>query len=67
MKVEMHEAKTHLSLLLAQAEAGEDVVIVRGEKPVARLVSYQQSARPRRLGLFRGQVKIAKEFDEPLP
>lgn len=59
----MHEAKTHLSRLLQRVEAGEEIVIGRSGKPVARLVPY--SAAPRRkLGVWRGRVWIADDFDD---
>ena len=66
--ITVHEAKTHLSRLLERVEAGEEVVIARGRVPVARLVSVRRSRRAgRRFGALRGQVRVAKEFFEPLP
>lgn len=62
----MHEAKTHLSRLIEQAERGEEVVITRGKKPVARIVPIQKS-KQRDLAIFKGQFKVGKEFFEPLP
>jgi antitoxin (DNA-binding transcriptional repressor) of toxin-antitoxin stability system len=62
-RVTVHFAKTHLSRLLARVEAGETVVIARGDKPVARL-SPVTSRRP---GAFKGKIKIGPEFFEPLP
>ncbi|ANM30572.1 hypothetical protein ABI59_14795 [Acidobacteria bacterium Mor1] len=64
MQVNIHEAKTQLSRLLERVDAGEEVVIARAGKPVARLVPFRDPAPPRRLGLFAGQVEIAPEFDE---
>jgi prevent-host-death family protein len=62
----MHEAKTHLSKLVERAEAGEDVVIQRNGKPVARLVPVVEE--PRSLatlrGAWRGRVQMADDFDE---
>ncbi len=56
LQVPVHEAKTHLSRLLAAVERGEEVVIMRGRTPVARLVAYAE-ARPRReFGSMRGQL-----------
>ena len=63
--VGIHEAKTNLSKLVARVEAGEEVVIARGGVPVAKLVPVVH--RKRRLGLFEGQIKIADDFDDPLP
>jgi prevent-host-death family protein len=65
-RVGMHEAKTHLSRLVERAEAGEDVVIQRNGKPVARLVPVVEE--PRSLlsvrGAWRGRVHLADDFDE---
>jgi prevent-host-death family protein len=67
-QVTVHEAKTHLSRLLARVEGGEEVVIARGHKPVARLVPVDRPRRGgRRFGTLRGQVRVGKEFFEPLP
>ena len=62
----IHEAKTNLSSLIQQAEAGEDIVIMRAGKPVARLVQYEE-LEPRKLGIFKGKIKIPKDFDDPMP
>jgi len=63
-QVNLHEAKTHLSRLVDRAAAGEEIVIARAGKPVARLVSIDELAKPRRLGLFAGEIRIADDFDE---
>jgi antitoxin (DNA-binding transcriptional repressor) of toxin-antitoxin stability system len=64
--VNVHEAKTHLSRLIEEALAGEEIVIARGNQPVVRLVLVE-SARPRRaLGWAKGQIQIADDFDAPL-
>jgi prevent-host-death family protein len=61
----IHEAKTHLSRLIEKAIAGEEVVISKAGKPMVRLVPYQQAvAEPRPLGIWRGKVSIAEDFDE---
>lgn len=65
--VNIHEAKTHLSRLVARAEAGEEIVIARGGRPVARLVPFDAPTEPRTFGRMRGQIRIADDFDEPLP
>lgn len=62
----IHEAKTNLSSLIQQIEAGEDVVIMRAGKPVARLMPYLKSP-PRKLGIFKGKLTIPEDFDEPMP
>ena len=66
VEVGVHEAKTHLSRLLMRVAAGEDIVITRSGRPVARLVPVARTGK-RRLGLDRGQVFIADDFDAPLP
>jgi prevent-host-death family protein len=60
----VHQAKTHLSRLLEQVENGEEVIIARAGKPVARLVPYAETPAPRRPGALRGQIEIADDFDE---
>ncbi len=64
--VNIHEAKTNLSRLLAQVEAGDDVVIARNGKPVARLVAVEPPAK-REFGALRGRIKLDNSFFEPLP
>jgi prevent-host-death family protein len=65
--VTVHEAKTHLSRLLEHVERGEEIVIARGRKPVARLVPVARAEGGRRFGTLRGQVEIGPPFFEPLP
>ena len=62
--VNVHEAKTQLSKLLEEVEAGERVIIARAGEPVAVLGPYKAAVRRRRLGLFAGQVTIRGDFDE---
>jgi prevent-host-death family protein len=62
--VNVHEAKTHLSRLLEAVERGEDVVIARAGKPIARLVPATARLKPRTPGAWRGQGWIADDFDE---
>jgi prevent-host-death family protein len=63
----VHEAKTHLSRLLDQVAAGEDVIIAKAGVPVARLVPVVLPAEERPLGTESGRVFIADDFDAPLP
>jgi prevent-host-death family protein len=63
----VHAAKTHLSRLIEQAAAGEEVVIAKAGKPVARLVPYEPRREPRKPDLLKGQIWIAEDFDDPLP
>ena len=65
--VNIYEAKTRLSQLVEVAAGGEDVVIARAGRPVARLTRLQNPARKRRLGLLDGSFQIPDDFDRPLP
>lgn len=60
--VNMHEAKSSLSKLVAKVAEGEEVVIAKAGKPVAKLVKYEQE--PRKLGGWEGRMWIADDFDE---
>jgi prevent-host-death family protein len=64
--VSVHEAKTHLSRLIREAQEGEEIVIARGNQPVVKLVLVEPESRHRVLGTAKGEVKIAPDFDEPL-
>jgi prevent-host-death family protein len=61
--VNIHAAKTHLSRLLERVEAGEEIVIGRAGKPIARIVPYVPRRR-RMFGAMRGQIRILPGFDE---
>ena len=63
----MHKAKTHLSQLIADAEAGEEVVIMRGSEPAVRLVPVNEPVPCRRFGALAGQVTMTPSFFDPLP
>lgn len=67
MQVNVLQAKTQLSKLLAAAEAGEDVVIARDGKPVVRLVPVQAPPAKRQPGTFKDQIWIGPDVDDPLP
>lgn len=62
--VNIHEAKTQLSRLISKVERGEEVVIARAGKPVARLLPFEPPAGKRPMGFDRGKVWIAPDFDE---
>lgn len=64
--VNIHQAKTQLSRLLAEVESGEEVVIARNGKPVARLVGYERRGK-RRFGAFAGLIAVDDSFFDPLP
>lgn len=65
-QVNVHQAKTHLSRLLKRVAAGEEVIIARAGKPVARLVPVERAGR-RALGTDRGLFEVPEDFDAPLP
>ena len=67
MEFNVHEAKTHFSRLLQRVAAGEEVTIARDGVPVARLVPIEAMTTPRKLGLYRGKIQMADDFDAPLP
>ena len=64
--VNVHEAKTNLSRLLAQVESGEEVIIARNGKPVARLAPVQKRGKPQ-TDVFKGKFVLPDSFFEPLP
>lgn len=66
-EVNIHQAKTHLSRLLLRVAAGEEIVIARAGKPVARLVAYTSPLPDRVPGRDAGKLKIPDDFDVPLP
>jgi prevent-host-death family protein len=65
--VNVHEAKTHLSRLLAEVEQGEEIVISRGGKPVARLLPFEARPPKREMGFDRGLYTIPDDFNAPMP
>lgn len=67
IEVNVHEAKTHLSRLLDQALAGEEVIIMRSGRPLVRLLPVAIALTPRVLGTAKGMVTMADDFDAPLP
>jgi prevent-host-death family protein len=65
--VSIHEAKTQFSRLVARAEAGEEIIVRRGPKPVAKIVAYRPPTAPRKPGGLEGQIWIADDFDDTPP
>lgn len=65
--VNIYRAKTQLSKLVDQAAAGQDVIIARAGKPVARLTRLEAPARTIRFGGLKGRCKVPDDFDAPLP
>lgn len=62
--INIQEAKTHLSRLLEEAVAGEDIVIAKAGRPYVRLVPCLSERAPRTLGGWKGSLRIAKDFDK---
>ena len=67
MTVNIHAAKTQLSRLVEAAASGQEIVIAKAGRPVARLVPLALPVRPKRLGLLRGKIRVSADFDAPLP
>jgi prevent-host-death family protein len=66
--VNVYEAKTNLSQLIDKAASGEDVILSRNGKPLVRITRLEERRERRiRFGLLKGKVKVAADFDEPLP
>jgi antitoxin (DNA-binding transcriptional repressor) of toxin-antitoxin stability system len=67
VNVNVYAAKTNLSKLLKRAERGEEIVIMRNGRPVAKLAAFGPSRKPRQLGTLKGRIRVRKDFDAPLP
>ncbi len=65
--INLYEAKTNLSQLVERAARGEEIVIAKAGRPLARLVPVTKRTAPRPLGLLANQVEIGPDFDDPLP
>ena len=65
-KINIHQAKTHLSRLVEDVAGGSEILIAKGGKPMARLVPLRRDDTPRRAGLLKGKLRIADEFDRAL-
>jgi prevent-host-death family protein len=63
----LYEAKTTLSRLVDRAAAGEEIVIAKAGKPMAKLVAFPRATVPRKPGGWEGKVRISEDFDAPLP
>jgi prevent-host-death family protein len=66
-KVNVHDAKTHFSRLLSRVESGEEIIIAKAGKPVARLVPVEDKVIKRRPGSAKGLIVMKNSFFEPLP
>ena len=67
LTVNTHEAKTQLSRVLARVKSGEEIVIAKSGKAVAKLVPIKRSTVTRKPGIDQGKAWIADDFDAPLP
>ena len=65
--VTIHQAKTNLSRLIKKASSGEEVIIARGSKPVARIVPVGEVKGKRQPASLKGKLRVGPEFFEPLP
>jgi len=65
-KINIHQAKTHLSRLVEDVASGNEILIAKGGRPMARLVPLRRDETPRRAGLLKGKLRIADEFDRAL-
>lgn len=64
MLVNIHEAKTHFSRLVERVSRGEEIVIGKAGKPIAKLVPYTEASGPRSPGAWKGRVRLAPDFDD---
>lgn len=65
--VNIHDAKTHLSKLLEDVSAGDEIIIAKAGTPVARLVPVRRARTRRTLGVLAGKFSVPPGFDAPLP
>lgn len=65
--VNIHDAKSNLSRLLIRVESGEEIIIAKAGKPIARLIPYTKKTEKRKPGTAKGQIIINDSFYEPLP
>jgi len=64
--VTIHTAKSTLSKLVKRVEAGEEIILARGQVPIAKIVPLQPASNKRQFGAFRGMITVGPEFFEPL-
>jgi len=64
--VNVHEAKTHLSRLVEQAASGQEVIIAKAGKPMARLGPLEPKPQPKKFGVLKGQIRVPDDFNSPL-
>jgi len=66
-QINIHDAKTQLSRLVEDVAGGEEIVIAKAGKPMARLTAFEPANAPCCLGMLKGKISIADDFDAPLP
>ena len=66
-QINIHEAETQVSRLVEDAANGEEIIVAKAGKPLARLIAYETSTKPRQFGILKGKIHIANDFDAPLP
>lgn len=62
-QVNIHEAKTHFSKLIREVLNGDEIIIAKGNKPIAKLISIEQAKLKRKLGTAKGKFKMTSDFD----
>ena len=67
LSINIHAAKTHLSRLVDEAAGGEEIIIAKAGKPVARLIALETPKPPRVLGLLKGKLHLPDDIHAPLP
>ena len=67
MPINIYEAKTNFSKVISRVEAGEEIIIARAGRPVARIVPLNAPPGERSPGSWAGQIRMADDFDDPLP
>lgn len=65
--INIHQAKTHLSRLAEEVAAGEEIIIAKAGKPMMKLVPIAKQPKQRKIGILKGKIHIAEDFDSPLP
>jgi prevent-host-death family protein len=65
--VNIHAAKTHFSTLIAEVEGGEEIIIAKAGKPVARLAPLEKNSFAKSFGMLKGRIHMKDNFDDPLP
>ncbi|MBN1290434.1 MAG: type II toxin-antitoxin system Phd/YefM family antitoxin [Candidatus Latescibacteria bacterium] len=66
LQVNIHEAKTHFSKLIKKVIDGEEIVIAKSNKPIAKIISINKPKPKRILGAAKGKIKISSDFDAPI-